>query len=179
MKTRMPQLFCTRMMRYFYLAVTALSLAACSPKENPTRSTEDLDAYFRQQMPAGEPGGAILIMENDSVLFSKGYGVADISTKEPITPQTLFNLGSISKTFVANAILMLQEQGKLSVDDSLILYFPEFKNKDLAARVKIRHLLTHTSGLPDNRKVSKDTVFYLSKRRRELVSGDTGRRLSL
>jgi CubicO group peptidase (beta-lactamase class C family) len=79
----------------------------------------------------------------------------------------LFNLGSISKTFVSNAILMLQEQGKLSVEDPLIKYFPGFKNKTIAQKVKIEHLLTHTSGLPDNRQVRKDTVFYLTAKDEE------------
>jgi CubicO group peptidase (beta-lactamase class C family) len=74
----------------------------------------------------------------------------------------LFNLGSISKTFVSNAILMLRAEGKLSLEDSLAGYFPGFKRKEIAERVKIRHLLTHSSGLPDNRGVSKNPVFYLT-----------------
>jgi CubicO group peptidase (beta-lactamase class C family) len=139
-----------------------LFLAFCSPKENPTRKTEDLDAWFSRQMPTNEPGGAILVLKRDSIVFAKGYGIADLKTQEPVTTKTLFNLGSISKTFVANAILMLQEQNKLSVEDSLLQYFPDFKNKAIAGKVKIKHLLTHTSGLPDNRQVGKDTVFYLT-----------------
>jgi CubicO group peptidase (beta-lactamase class C family) len=136
--------------------------AACSSTEKVTQNTDDLNTYFQREMPSEQPGGAVLIMKEDSIIFSEGYGVADINTKEPITSKTLFNLGSISKTFVANAILRLQEQGKLSVEDSLIQYFPDFKNKSIASKVKIKHLLTHTSGLPDNRQVSKDTVFYLT-----------------
>lgn len=108
------------------------------------------------------PVARFLIMKNDGVIFSKGYGLADIQSKEVITPKTLFNLGSISKTFVANAILILQEQGKLSVEDSIFKYFPNFKNKAIAQKIKIKHLLTHSSGLPDNRQVNKDTVFYLT-----------------
>ena len=122
----------------------------------------ELDDYFKQQVPADEPGVAVLIARGDGILFSKGYGVSDMTTKEPITTKTLFNLGSISKTFVANAILLLQEQGKLSVEDSIFRYFPGFRNKKLAQKIKIKHLLSHTSGLPDNRQVSKDTLFYLT-----------------
>jgi CubicO group peptidase (beta-lactamase class C family) len=136
-------------------------LNSCSTS-NLVGNTVSLDAYFQGQFPPGQPGGAILIMKNDSIIFSKGYGVSDMKTKEKITPQTLFNLGSISKTFVANAILMLQEDGKLSVEDSLIKYFPNFKNRSIAERIKIKHLLTHTSGLPDNRQVGNDSVFYLT-----------------
>lgn len=137
-------------------------LISCSSKENKKSLTQRLDSFFQQRFDADSPGGAVLVMKGDSVIFKKGYGLADLKTREPITAKTLFNLGSISKTFVANAILILQERGKLSIEDSLYKYFPDFKNKAIAQKVKIKHLLTHTSGLPDNRQVSIDTVFYLT-----------------
>jgi CubicO group peptidase (beta-lactamase class C family) len=149
-------------MRNFLILLVLVSVASCTPKKPYEELGKKLDAFFSTQYPAGEPGGAVLVMKDTTVLFAKGYGVADIVSKEPITTKTLFNLGSISKTFVANGILILQEEGKLSVEDSLIKYFPDFKNKDIATKVKIKHLLTHTSGLPDNREVSKDTVFFLT-----------------
>ena len=126
-----------------------------------------MDEYFKQKFVDSLPGGAVLLLKNDSIIFSKGYGLADLKTRELITTKTLFNLGSISKTFVANAILILQEQGKLSVEDGLYKYFPTFKNKAIAQSVKIKHLLTHTSGLPDNRQIDKDTVFYLTAKDEE------------
>lgn len=101
-------------------------------------------------------------MKGDHIIFSKGYGIANLDTQSKINAQTLFNLGSISKTFVANAILILQSQGKLSVEDSMEKYFPNFKNKEIAKKVKIKHLLTHTSGLPDIRQTRLDSVFYLT-----------------
>jgi CubicO group peptidase (beta-lactamase class C family) len=142
-------------------SVCLLLLLSCRPKEERTQLAL-LDEYFSGYFNENEPGGVVLIMKGDSILFSKGYGIADRTTKEAITTRTLFNLGSISKTFVSNSILILQEQGKLSVEDSIIKYFPDFKNKDIARKVKIKHLLSHTSGLPDIRHVSKDTVFYLT-----------------
>ena len=142
--------------------IPVILIAACSPKETSTKTQQELADYFKNEFAPNEPGAAILIMKNKDTIFSKAYGLADLKTKEPITVNTLFNLGSISKTFVANAILMLQEQGKLSVDDPLIKYFPNFKNKSMAEKITLRHLLTHTSGLPDNRQVNKDTVFYLT-----------------
>lgn len=145
------------------ILVCLIFLAACS-RDSKTNAdfSQQLDAYLSANLPANEPGGAILIMKDDSVVFSRGYGIADINTKEPITPKTLFNLGSISKTFVANAILKLQERGKLSVEDSLEKYFPNFADRSIAKKVRIKHLLTHTSGLPDNRNVENDTAFYLT-----------------
>lgn len=139
-------------------------MAGCS---RPDQSADDslsrrLDSLFLAHVDTDGPGGAFLVAAGDSVIFAKGYGIADMNSREAITTRTLFNLGSISKTFVANTILMLEAEGKLSVDDNLIKYFPDFRNKDIARKVKIRHLLTHTSGLPDNRQVAKDSVFYLT-----------------
>lgn len=139
-------------------------LSSCSGiKEGSENNFAELNSFFEDNFPATEPGGAILIMKGEEIIFSKGYGIADLQTREPITSKTLFNLGSISKTFVANAILILQSQGKLSIEDSLSKYF-DFKNVLIGDSIKIKHLLTHTSGLPDNRNVSDDTVFYLFAR---------------
>ena len=121
-----------------------------------------MDSLFNSFLKAGEPGGAVLIAKKEKVIFSKGYGVADINTKEPITPHTNFNLGSISKTFVSNAILILQQRHQLSAEDNLAKYFPAFKNKIIAQKVQIKHLLSHVSGLPDCREVSKNPAFYLT-----------------
>lgn len=146
-------------MKYLPLIILVLLTTACS--RAPQISTR-LDSLFSAQFYEDGPGVAVLVSVDDSILFSKAYGKADLKTNEPITDKTLFNLGSISKTFVSNAILMLRDQGKLSLEDSVIKYFPEFKNKDIARKVKIKHLLTHTSGLPDNRPVSEQREFYLT-----------------
>lgn len=139
-----------------------LILTGCAAPDPRQQFAEKADAYFRQLIAPEEPGGAVLIMKDTTVIFSGAYGLADLGEKTPMTTSTLLNLGSISKTFVSNAILILQQEGRLSVNDSLIKYFPDFKNKEIAKKVRIRHLLTHTSGLPDNRPVSKDSVFYLT-----------------
>jgi CubicO group peptidase (beta-lactamase class C family) len=121
-----------------------------------------VDSLFNSFLKPTEPGAAVLIVKNNKILFSKGYGVADIDTKEPVTVHTSFNLGSISKTFVSNAILILQQRHLISVGDNLATYFPEFKNKDIAQKVQIKHLLSHVSGLPDCREVFKNPSFYLT-----------------
>jgi len=127
----------------------------------------ELDAYFSGQFSADEPGGAVLVMKGEEILFEKGYGIADIKMKEKITPETIFNLGSISKTFVSNGILILMQEGKLSITDSIYKYFPGFKNADIAKQVKIVHLLSHTSGLIDSRKVNENREFYLTAKDEE------------
>jgi CubicO group peptidase (beta-lactamase class C family) len=147
-------------MKYLPLVFIVTLALSCSRPALSVRGR--LDSLFNTQQNPGGPGFAVLVSVDDSVIFSKYDGVADINTKEPVTSKTLFNLGSISKTFVANSILMLRDEGKLSLEDSLIKYFPDFRNKDIARKVKIKHLLTHTSGLPDNRPVSEQREFYLT-----------------
>ena len=144
-----------------------LAMFSCKDTKEVSKQAENLDtsaldSYFSNQMPADEPGGAVLIMKGDSIVFSEGYGLADLDLKTNIEVNTLFNIGSISKTFVSNAILMLQAEDKLSVEDNMAKYFPDFKNKDIAEKVKIKHLITHTSGLKDNRETKTDSLFYLT-----------------
>lgn len=145
----------------YIIPIFCVSLGACS---KPDRSTfvNEVDHYFNNQFDGDDPGGAIIIKKGDEVVFSKGYGLADLNAKTPIEPATLFNLGSISKTFVANAILILHDRQKLSLDDPLEKYFVFVNNPEIGKKVKIKHLLTHTSGLPDLRKVKDDSVFYLT-----------------
>ncbi|SPE60814.1 Beta-lactamase (modular protein) [Verrucomicrobia bacterium] len=90
------------------------------------------------------PGLAVLIAQDGKILFEKGYGLADVAHHVPITPETKFRIGSITKQFTAAAILKLQEQGKLSVKDKLSKYIPDFPRGD---EVTLHHLLTHTSGI--------------------------------
>ncbi|MBL7865564.1 MAG: beta-lactamase family protein [Cyclobacteriaceae bacterium] len=144
------------------LSFFVILLVSCQQPDNGESFRSAMKTYFNSIVQADGPGGAVLVMKDTTVIYTDAIGWADMNTKEPITTRTLFNLGSISKTFVSNGILMLQQQGKLSVEDSLLKYFPNFKNKEIARKVKIKHLLTHTSGLPDNRQVSKDSVFFLT-----------------
>ncbi|MFZ2285715.1 MAG: serine hydrolase domain-containing protein [Bacteroidales bacterium] len=124
----------------------------------------ELDTLLTAEFHDGEPGGSVLIMKGDKPLLLKSYGVADLETGEKITGSTLFNLGSVSKTFVAYGILILHENGMLSPDDALSKYFPEFRSRQIADRVKIIHLLSHTSGLPDNRPVRETPEFFITAR---------------
>ena len=122
-----------------------------------------LDTLYSSQFPeAGAPGGSVLITKGDATVFLANYGVADIQTGERITEHTLFNTGSISKTFVANGILLLHQQGKLSIDDPILKYFPDFDHPELVKDVTIKHLLSHTSGIPDIRKIKEEREFYLT-----------------
>jgi CubicO group peptidase (beta-lactamase class C family) len=103
-----------------------------------------VDALFTRVITNNAPGAAVLVAQNGIVLFEKGYGLADVAHASSFAPDTKSRIGSITKQFTASAILKLQEQGKLSVQDKLSKYFPDFPSGD---EVTLHHLLTHTSGI--------------------------------
>src|SRR5580693_9763768 len=90
--------------------------------------------------------GAVLVARGAEVLLDKGYGFADLELNVPASPKTKFRLGSVTKQFTAAAILLLQERGKLNVNDPVKKYMPDAP----AAwdKITIYHVLTHTSGIP-------------------------------
>lgn len=93
------------------------------------------------------PGCALAVSRNGSIIFENGYGMANLETGTPITPASIFHVASVSKQFTAMAIMLLQRDGKLSVDDDIHKYLPEIP--DYGQKITIRHLLNHTSGLRD------------------------------
>lgn len=121
-----------------------------------------VDAHFKSEYPDNEPGAAILILKGDSIIFDKGYGISDVSTKSKIDGNTLFNIASVSKQFSAVALLMLVQDGKLSLDDNLKRWFPEFK-ADFFNEIKLKHILSHSSGIPDSRDRSNLNFVLTSK----------------
>lgn len=100
--------------------------------------------YFDSLEVKKQFSGQVLIGQNDSIVFFKSYGLANYETKEEFNDSTRYQIASLSKQFTASAILLLQEQRKLNIDSSFASYYPEFPYKDIT----IRHLLNHTSGLP-------------------------------
>lgn len=92
------------------------------------------------------PGIAVLVARNGEILFNKGYGFASLEHRVPVTSETKFRIGSVSKQFTAAAILRLQEEHKLDVHDPLSKFIPDYPR---GKEVTIHHLLTHTSGIHD------------------------------
>jgi CubicO group peptidase (beta-lactamase class C family) len=105
-----------------------------------------VNAYVKLYLDVGGFNGNILIVENGKVLLSKGYGMANFELGVPNTPQTKFHLGSISKTFTAAAILLLEERGQLRVNDPLTKFIPDYPNGD---KITLHHLLSNTWGIPN------------------------------
>jgi CubicO group peptidase (beta-lactamase class C family) len=95
------------------------------------------------------PGMAVAIVQNDQVVFAKGFGVANLDTGSPVNKNTLFGIASNTKAFTSAALAMLVDQGKLSWDDRVIDHLPEFQLYDayVTREMRIRDLLSHRSGL--------------------------------
>src|SRR5690349_15293439 len=96
---------------------------------------------------APAPGCAAAVSLNGEVVFEKAFGLADLEHNVPNTTETIFESGSVAKQFTAAALVLLQQEGKLSIDDPVRKYIPELP--DYGAPLTIRHLLNHTSGLRD------------------------------
>lgn len=128
---------------------------AQTTKEFPTKTITQLQDTINKILTNEHQSSLMLaIVTKDTVLFSNGFGIANIDTKQKATNQTLFPMASITKTFTALAIMKLVKQGKLSLDDDLSKIAPEivFTNKwEKTNPVKIIHLLEHTSGFDDLR----------------------------
>jgi len=106
-----------------------------------------VDSLFVQWSQENSPGIAVLVMKDGKVIYKKGFGLANMETETPITPETIFDLASIGKQFTAMCIMMLTERGKLAYDDPLSKFFPEFPA--YAEKITIRHLLNHTAGFTE------------------------------
>src|SRR5436190_20915177 len=91
------------------------------------------------------PGCAVGVSQRDAVVLKAGYGMADLERNVPITPDTVFESGSVAKQFTATALLLLAQQGKISLDDPLRKYLPELP--DYGRPLTIRHVMSHVSGL--------------------------------
>lgn len=129
-----------------------LALALCySCSSNERTVDKSLKSVFGED----EPGAAVLVMRADTVLFQGCYGLADMETKVKVTPQTNFNIASVSKQFTATAVMQLAEEGKLLLTDPVGKYLTEYTDT-LWQKVQIRHLMSHTSGIPDLRDYPRE-----------------------
>jgi CubicO group peptidase (beta-lactamase class C family) len=103
-----------------------------------------IDPLFTQIEQSNWPGAAVLVARDGAIIFDKGYGFAQVESRVPMTTDTRFRIGSITKQFTSAEILKLAEEGKLSIDDQLSKFIPDWPRGD---EVTLRHLLTHSSGI--------------------------------
>lgn len=108
---------------------------------------KEINRLFAEYDRGRKPGYAVSILRSGRTVFSKGYGLASLEHGAPITPKTIFDVGSTSKQFVGMCISILEMRKKLSLEDDVRKFFPEMRHRELP--VRIRHLLCHTSGVRD------------------------------
>ncbi len=128
------------------LACTAVMLSGEAAVADAFSNLAEVDALFRAFTGGVRPGVAVSVIQDGETLFDGAYGYSDLDMRVPIDRHTAFRLASVSKQFAAMAVMMLAEDGALSLDDPIGKYVPELAVFD---GVTIRHLLLHTGGLPD------------------------------
>ena len=137
-----------------------VNLFACKSKQNDmvnkySEMQEQLDSLMGCYFNDSIPGAVMIVMKDDSVIYHRDFGVADMTTGDKVSLSSMFNICSISKQFSAVALMKLAEEGKLSLDDTVDKYFPNLK-QPFFKKITLRHLLSHTSGIPDSRPRTPD-----------------------
>ncbi len=127
--------------------IVLLTLPAALSAQQGIEATAGVDKLFERWNSTSTPGCAVAVTRDARVIFSRAYGMADLEHDVSNKVDTIFEAGSVSKQFTAGAIIMLVQQGKLSLDDNVRKYVPEVP--DYGTPITIRNLLTHTSGLRD------------------------------
>lgn len=133
------------------LFLLAPSLANASDDGPPQDRAAAIDALFSIYDREDVPGASVMVIQDGKVLFKKAYGSANLEEKIPSATTTNYRIASVSKQFTAMAIMILAERKKLSYDDSLTRFFPDFPA--YGKQITVRHLLNHTSGLIDYAEV--------------------------
>lgn len=110
---------------------------------------DTVDRFIRSELARQRiPGMSVAILRGDSILLARGYGFADLEHQVSATDSTVYSVGSLTKPFTAEAIVLLSQQGRLKLDDPITKYLPE--GLKVWSGVTIRHVLTHTSGIPED-----------------------------
>lgn len=139
---------------------TTVALTAQAPVDPAIARLEAVvnEAMQKQKI----PGLAIGVVKDGRVVLARGFGVMDLTKPDrPVTAETLFHMASITKPFVATALMQLVEQGKISLDDPVVRHLPYFKLKDPRFKdITIRQMATHTSGMPDVSSYNWDKPEY-------------------
>jgi D-alanyl-D-alanine carboxypeptidase len=128
-------------------APPATSKTSKTNETNETDRVQEIENLLDRAVAADTFSGAVLVARNGAPVFKKAYGMANQERRVANRTDTRFNLGSMNKMFTSIAIAQLAERGKLSFDDTIARHLPDYPNKEVAARVTIHQLLTHTSGL--------------------------------
>ena len=148
--------------RAAWLTIVLLFCSSCGQVGRLSdEQRSEIDSVFEAVYDnAAQPGAAVVIASHGQTVYERYFGLADLETKTPVCDSTNFCIASVSKQFAAVALLQLAGEGRLSLDDPLSKFFPEFK-ADFYKRITLRHILSHTSGIPDARpRDDRDFVLH-------------------
>ena len=159
-----------------HVVMYKLSWEKLEPKG--TTPEKQIDQIFSIWNSLDSPGAAVAVEKDGKIIFKKGYGNAELEYNVPITPQTVFHVASVSKQFTCFSILLLEKEGKLSLNDDIRKYIPEVP--DFGKVITLNHLMHHTSGLRDqwvlllmagwrfDDNITKEHIIRLVSRQKEL-----------
>jgi len=122
-----------------------LSDVASAQPQSPDMLSAQFDKMLSAQFKDGEPGATVLVARNGSVVYTRAFGLANVELDVPMDVASVFKIGSITKQFTAVAVLQLAEQRKLSLQDDITRFIPDYPTG--GRKITIEHLLTHTSGI--------------------------------
>ena len=161
------------------LLIVLIFVPSCSKKGVPDKKlTAKIDSLFQKWDNDSSPGASVSILKDGEIILKKGYGMANLEYDIPIRPSTIFHIASESKQFTDFCIVLLAQQGKLSLDDDIRKWLPEVP--DFGKKIGIRNLIYHTSGLRDQWQllaisgtrlddvITQDHILKLVKNQKEL-----------
>jgi CubicO group peptidase (beta-lactamase class C family) len=131
------------------LLLTVLLTWCAEVQAAPPDRANEIDKLMSTLFERGQFNGAVLVAEKGEIIYRKAFGKANFQTGSDFTPETPSDIGSVTKQFTAMAIMILAERNKLGYEDSVSKYIPEFSSSAHFSKITLRHLLTHTSGIPD------------------------------
>ncbi|RLD26737.1 MAG: hypothetical protein DRI54_02290 [Bacteroidetes bacterium] len=137
-------------MKRLVLVILSISIGLCSCQNKKSvthnKNAYEIDSLLNYCFNNYMFNGAILVAQNDKVIYKNAFGYADYTKTKKLTASSVFSLASVSKTFTSTAALLLVERGVLNLDDKLSEFFPDFPN---AEKITVYNLITHTAGLPN------------------------------
>jgi CubicO group peptidase (beta-lactamase class C family) len=163
------------------IAAVGLACVACCaalPAAAQEARTARVDSLLAATFQTDGPGAAIAVVQDGRIVLERAYGRAHLEYDVPITPATIFHVASVSKQFTSFALTLLEQQGRLSLDDDIREHLPELH--DFGHRITLRHLANHTSGIRDQWEllmmagwriddvITRDQIMAMMRRQREL-----------
>ena len=151
------------MKKQLYLLLLGLALSLTAVAQTTAQLTNEFDKLLTEQFKADGPGCTALVAHKGQVIYQKAFGMANLELNVPMQPDNVFRIGSITKQFTAIAILQLMEQGKLSLQDEITRFIPDYPTQ--GKKITVEHLLTHTSGI----KSTTDMPTFWSMIRKDMT----------